>query len=74
MLERGISVDHTTLNRWVVKYSPELETKFMKYKRPAGAGSTPDFATKVTRTFIQSSFEYSDKIRFKIIPLHNKIV
>lgn len=22
LLERGIDVDHTTLNRWVVKYSP----------------------------------------------------
>jgi putative transposase len=22
MLERGINVDHTTLNRWVMKYAP----------------------------------------------------
>jgi len=23
--ERGISVDHATVNRWIVKYSPALE-------------------------------------------------
>lgn len=25
MRERGIEVDHSTLNRWVLKYGPELE-------------------------------------------------
>ena len=24
MAERGVHVDHTTLNRWVVKYSPSI--------------------------------------------------
>ena len=24
MQERGVNVDHTTLNRWVVKYSPVI--------------------------------------------------
>ena len=24
MAERGISVDHSTVNRWVIKYSPQL--------------------------------------------------
>ena len=33
MLERGVNVDHSTLNRWVIKYSPELETEFCKHKR-----------------------------------------
>jgi len=26
--ERGYSVDHSTINRWVIKYSPELEKNF----------------------------------------------
>ena len=26
MAERGLSVDHATVNRWVIKYSPKLET------------------------------------------------
>ena len=25
MLERGVEVDHSTINRWVLKYLPELE-------------------------------------------------
>jgi putative transposase len=34
MRERGVSVDHTTVNRWVVKYSPPLEAAFHRRKRP----------------------------------------
>ena len=26
--ERGVAVDHSTLNRWVIKYSPESEKAF----------------------------------------------
>jgi putative transposase len=33
MQERGVSVDHTTVNRWVVKYSPPLEAAFHRGKR-----------------------------------------
>jgi putative transposase len=33
MQERGVSVDHTTINRWVVKYSPQLEAAFHRCKR-----------------------------------------
>ncbi len=34
MAERGVSVDHATVNRWVVHYSPLLENNFRKkYKR-----------------------------------------
>ena len=34
MLERGVHVDHSTINRWVVKYSPQLEEAFHRRKRP----------------------------------------
>lgn len=30
MLERGIKVDHSTLNRWVIEYAPLLEEEFRK--------------------------------------------
>ena len=26
--ERGVNVDHSTINRWVMKYSPQLEAEF----------------------------------------------
>jgi putative transposase len=34
MAERGVPVDHATLQRWVVKYSPLLEAAFHRRKRP----------------------------------------
>ena len=34
MHERGVHVDHSTINRWVVKYSPQLEEAFHRRKRP----------------------------------------
>ena len=33
MLELGIEVDHTTLNRWVLKYAPEMERRLRWYYR-----------------------------------------
>jgi putative transposase len=34
MEERGVSVDHATINRWVLKYSPQLEEAFHRRKQP----------------------------------------
>src|SRR5258708_37165706 len=34
MDERGVEVDHSTLNRWVIKYVPLLEKQFLARKRP----------------------------------------
>jgi putative transposase len=33
MAERGISVDHATVHRWVIRYSPELLERFNQRKR-----------------------------------------
>jgi putative transposase len=30
MAERNVQVDHATLNRWVIEYSPQLENEFRK--------------------------------------------
>jgi transposase-like protein len=35
MGERGVAVDHSTLNRWVIKYAPEIEKQFRR-QRPVG--------------------------------------
>jgi putative transposase len=37
MQERGVAVDHSTLNRWVLKYVPFLEQQFRARKRPVGS-------------------------------------
>src|SRR5918996_5312931 len=34
MEERGVEVDHSTINRWVIKYNPQLEEAFHRRKRP----------------------------------------
>jgi putative transposase len=34
MQERGVAVDHATINRWVLKYSPQLEAAFHRCKQP----------------------------------------
>ena len=34
MEERGVLLDHATIQRWVVKYSPQLEEAFHRRKRP----------------------------------------
>ena len=36
MEERGVDVDHSTINRWVLKYTPLLETEARRRKRPVG--------------------------------------
>ena len=36
MGERGVAVDHSTLNRWVIKYAPEIEKQFRRHQRPVG--------------------------------------
>jgi transposase-like protein len=36
MAERGIKVDHSTLNRWVIFYAPLLEKAFYKKKKRPG--------------------------------------
>jgi putative transposase len=33
MLERGVVVDHSVLNRWVLEYAPQLEQAFHRRKR-----------------------------------------
>lgn len=34
MAERGVNVDRSTLNRWVVRYSPQIADQAQKRKRP----------------------------------------
>jgi putative transposase len=36
MGERGVVVDHSTLNRWVLKYAPEFEKAFRRRRCPVG--------------------------------------
>lgn len=33
LLERGLKVDHATINRWVIRYSSDLDFRFQKFKQ-----------------------------------------
>jgi putative transposase len=37
MQERGVPVDHATIHRWVLKYTPRLEAAFHRRKRSVGS-------------------------------------
>jgi len=36
MKERGVSVDHSTVNRWVLEYAPQLEASSRKHRKRVG--------------------------------------
>ena len=36
MQERGVEVDHSSLNRWVIKYTPALDKAFRQRQRSVG--------------------------------------
>jgi len=36
MQERGVVVDHSSINRWAIRFLPVLEKIFRRYKRPTG--------------------------------------
>ena len=40
--ERGVTVDHSTLNRWVLTYAPQLDEVFHRRKRPVGISRRMD--------------------------------
>lgn len=47
MAERGVEVDHSTINHWVLKYAPELDKRIRPHLR-----STND-SWQVDETYIQ---------------------
>src|SRR5437763_15862288 len=34
LLERGLEVDHSTLNRWVLAYAPLIEKRLRQFRKP----------------------------------------
>ena len=40
--ERGVGVDHSSTNRWAIRFLPFLEHVFCKHKRPVGGSWRKD--------------------------------
>jgi putative transposase len=53
MRERGVHVDHSTVNRWVIKYSQPLEDAFHRCKRPV------QVSWRMDETYIKVKGEWS---------------
>jgi len=49
MHERGVEVDHSSLNRWVRKYIPVLDQVFRLHRAVDKAGHTVDFLLTAKR-------------------------
>jgi transposase-like protein len=41
MAERGLSLAHTTIMRWVQRYAPEFVKRWSRFGRPAGRQAAP---------------------------------
>ena len=47
MMERGLSVDHSTIGRWVLRYAPELSKRVRREIRP------PNRSWRVDETYVR---------------------
>lgn len=52
MAERGVEVDHSTINRWVLKYAPELDKRIRPHLNPTNG------SWRVDETYIQIKGEW----------------
>ena len=63
-MERGLKVESSTLNRWVIHYSPQLEVTFRKrHKRPVG------ISWRMDETYIPQFYIFYPQIRSVLIKL-----
>ncbi|MBD2056745.1 IS6 family transposase [Oculatella sp. FACHB-28] len=42
MQDRGVKVDHSTINRWLLKYAPELDKRIRRYLKPTNVSWKTD--------------------------------
>jgi len=57
MAERGIEVDHSTINRWVLKYAPELDKRI----RPALRPTNDSWRVDETYIKVKGQWKYLDR-------------
>ena len=66
MEERGVDVDHSTINRWIIKYSPLLEAAFHRRKRPVWV------SWRVDETYIRVKGEW--KYLYRAVDKYGKTI
>ena len=70
MAERGVEVDHSSLNRWVLKYSAPLEEAFRQCKRPVGTSWRMD----ETYISVKGQWKYLSATRSRLWKLFPHVV
>lgn len=70
MAERGVDVDHATLNRWVVRYSPQIAAQAQKRKKPTAS------SWRVDETYIKvkGKWTYLYRARGIAVAISNVVV
>ena len=66
MAERCVSIDHSTVNRWVIKYSPQLEEVFHRCKRSVWT------SWRLDETYIKVKGEW--KYLYRAVDKYGKII
>jgi putative transposase len=66
MQERGVPVDHATVNRWVIKYTPHLEEAFHRRKRPVG------ISWRMDETYIRVKGEW--RYLYRAVDTHGQTI
>jgi transposase-like protein len=66
MEERGVELDHATINRWVIKYSPLLEEAFHRRKRPVWV------SWRMDETYIKVKGEW--KYLYRAVDKHGQTI
>jgi transposase-like protein len=66
MRERGVHVDHSTINRWVIEYSPPLEEAFHRRKQPVR------LSWRMDETYIQVKGEW--RYLYRAVDKHGQTI
>lgn len=66
MEERGVEVDHSTINRWVIRYSPQLEAAFHCRKRPVYV------SWRMDETYMKVKGEW--RYRYRAVDKHGQTI
>jgi transposase-like protein len=66
MAERGISVSHTTIHRWVIRYVPKFEKRWNRFVRPVNT------SWRVDETYIRIRGQWN--FLYRAVDRHGKTV
>ena len=66
MAERGITVSHTTIHRWVIRYVPEFEKRWNRFARPVNT------SWRVDETYIKVRGKWN--FLYRAVDKHGKTV